>query len=67
MDVTLEESKIIVAPAAEPLLTLESLLKGITDENIHQEVDTGPAVGSEGLRPADACLKYSGAAGKPDG
>ena len=29
MDVTLEEGKISVAPAAEPLLTLESLLKGI--------------------------------------
>ena len=28
-------------------LTLESLLAQITEENLHEEVDTGPAVGDE--------------------
>jgi antitoxin MazE len=32
---------------AEPSLTLEGLLVRITDENLHQEVETGPAVGNE--------------------
>jgi antitoxin MazE len=47
VDVTVSEGRIIVAPAAEMPLTLEGLLKGVTDENIHREVDTGPAVGGE--------------------
>ena len=28
-------------------LTLDELLAGITDENLHGETDTGPAVGAE--------------------
>jgi len=28
-------------------LTLEQLLAGITDENLHREIDTGLAVGAE--------------------
>ncbi|HLA27774.1 MAG TPA: AbrB/MazE/SpoVT family DNA-binding domain-containing protein [Syntrophales bacterium] len=47
VDVTVEEGRIVVIPVAEPLLTLEALLKEVTDENIHHEVDTGPAVGVE--------------------
>ena len=47
MDVTVEEGRIVVIPVTEPLLTLEALLKEVTDENIHHEVDTGPAVGVE--------------------
>jgi hypothetical protein len=30
-----------------PALTLESLLTGVTEQNLHAEVDTGPAVGRE--------------------
>lgn len=47
VDVTVEDGRIIVSPVAEPPLILKSLLKGITDENIHHEMDVGPAVGSE--------------------
>ena len=47
VDVTVEEGRIVVIPVTEPLLTLEALLKEGTDENIHHEVDTGPAVGVE--------------------
>jgi hypothetical protein len=28
-------------------LTLDDLLAGITDENLHHEIDAGPAVGNE--------------------
>jgi hypothetical protein len=28
-------------------LTLEALLRGVTDQNLHCEWDTGPAVGKE--------------------
>jgi hypothetical protein len=30
-----------------PPLTLERLLEGVKDQNLHQEQDTGPAVGGE--------------------
>jgi hypothetical protein len=33
--------------AAESQLTLDHLLAGITEQNLHPEVDTGPPVGQE--------------------
>lgn len=47
VDLALEDGKLIVAPVAEPTFTLEELLAGVTDDNLHGEVDTGPAVGKE--------------------
>ena len=47
VNVSLEDGRLIVAPIAEPPLTLELLLAQITEDNIHSEVDTGPAVGEE--------------------
>lgn len=47
VDLSLVNGKLVIAPAAEPSLKLEDLLAGVTDENLHQEVDTGPAVGNE--------------------
>ncbi|MBI2918617.1 MAG: AbrB/MazE/SpoVT family DNA-binding domain-containing protein [Chloroflexi bacterium] len=47
VNVSLEDGKLIIIPAAEPPVTLERLLAQITDDNIHGEVDTGPAVGEE--------------------
>ena len=35
-------------PITPPPLTLEDLLRGVTDENLPGEWDTGPAVGKEG-------------------
>lgn len=37
----------LVISRVESSLTLEGLLGRITDENLHQEVETGPAVGKE--------------------
>lgn len=47
VNVSLEDGRLIVAPIAEPTLTLELLLEQITEDNIHREVDTGPAIGEE--------------------
>ncbi len=47
VEVTLSDGKIVVTPVAEPEQTLEQLLSGITPENLHREVDFGPAAGKE--------------------
>jgi antitoxin MazE len=47
VEISLEDNKIVIAPLVEPELTLDELLDGITDENIHGEVDSGAAVGKE--------------------
>jgi len=47
VDVTLEDGRIVVAPAVEPKYTLDGLLADITTANVHDEVTTGPAVGRE--------------------
>jgi hypothetical protein len=36
-----------MTPGAEPAVTLESLVEQITDENRHDEVETGTRVGDE--------------------
>lgn len=46
IDMELTEGRLTLAPAA-PVYTLDDLLAGVTDENLHQEVPTGPAVGKE--------------------
>lgn len=47
VNVSLEDGRLIVAPVTEPPITLERLLEQIREDNIHHEVDTGPAVGEE--------------------
>jgi antitoxin MazE len=39
--------KLVVQPVSEDPLTLGELLRGVTDQNLHGEWDTGPAVGRE--------------------
>jgi antitoxin MazE len=46
VDLTVRMGKLLIAPAV-PVLTLESLVERITDENRHDEVETGPRVGKE--------------------
>ena len=46
VDLSITEGKLVVQPHEEAL-SLESLLAGVTDENIHCEWDTGSAVGKE--------------------
>lgn len=47
VELSLYKGKLIVRPLAPPPLTLEQLLEGVTNENLHGEWDTGPAVGRE--------------------
>ncbi len=47
VEIRLVEGQIIVTPVEAPSWTLDELLAGITQENIHPEVDSGAAVGKE--------------------
>lgn len=47
VELSLEDGRLVVTPVARPAQSLNELLTRITDENIHSEVDWGPAVGKE--------------------
>jgi antitoxin MazE len=47
IELSLVGGKLIVQPLSNEPLTLDELLRGITDQNLHDEWDTGPAVGKE--------------------
>ncbi len=47
VDVREEGGQIIVEPIQDQTYDLDTLLAGITDDNIHSEVDFGPPVGKE--------------------
>ena len=47
VEISLVDGKIVVEPVKTPDWTLEDLLEGITEENLHLEVETGPSVGKE--------------------
>ncbi len=46
MNVRAENGRVILEPVA-PIYNLEELLAGMTDENLHAEVDFGAAQGKE--------------------
>jgi antitoxin MazE len=47
VEVSLVDGQLVVHRVAQPEWTLEQLLAGVTEENLHREIDTGPAVGNE--------------------
>ena len=47
VELRLVEGGLLVEPASERPPSLDELLEGVSDSNIHGEVDTGPAQGSE--------------------
>ena len=47
VDVSLVNGKLVVEPVARPAWTLDELLAGVTEQNLHGEIDTGPAVGND--------------------
>ncbi len=47
VDLSLVKGKLVITPIVESSYSLEQLLEGVTDENIHAEVDTGASVGNE--------------------
>jgi antitoxin MazE len=49
VDIREEGGRVIIEPILEPAFSLEDLLAGVTDENIHAEADFGPPIGKERL------------------
>jgi antitoxin MazE len=47
VELSLVEGALVVRTVTAPSLSLDELLRGITDENIPSDWDTGPAVGEE--------------------
>lgn len=47
VEISVSDGQIIVKPVLKPEWTLEELLAGVNDENIHGEVETGLATGNE--------------------
>jgi antitoxin MazE len=47
VELSLVKGTLVLRPITPQPLTLDELLRGITDENIPGEWDTGPAVGKE--------------------
>jgi antitoxin MazE len=47
VELSLREGEIVIQPLTRAPLTLDELLRGVTDENLHGEWQTGPAVGRE--------------------
>jgi len=47
VDMSLAEGKLVIEPIVEPHFTLDELLADVSDENRHDEVETGPRAGNE--------------------
>jgi antitoxin MazE len=47
VDVKEERGRIVIEPERSGVFSLDALLDGITATNLHDPVDTGPAVGRE--------------------
>ena len=47
VDMSVTDGRLVVQPRAEESFRLEDLLQGITDENLHGQWETGPAIGKE--------------------
>jgi antitoxin MazE len=47
VEVSLVDGRVVVTPIARRKLTLGRLLAGVNKDNLHGEVETGPAVGDE--------------------
>jgi antitoxin MazE len=47
VELSLVDGKLVIQAITEEPLTLDELLRGVTDQNLHGEWDTGPAVGKE--------------------
>ncbi len=47
VEISLVDGKLVVSHASEAAYTLEALLAGVTEENLHSEIDFGSPVGVE--------------------
>lgn len=47
IEFSLRGQELVITPAKRTNLKLSDLLAGVTEENLHEAIDTGPAVGRE--------------------
>ncbi len=47
VELSVNHGDLVMTPLAHHSLFLDQLLAGITDENLHEEISTGPALGNE--------------------
>ena len=47
VEVSVVEGRLVIVPVVEPALTLKHLLAQVNEDNLHGEIETGPAVGRE--------------------
>ena len=47
VDISIDKGKIIISPIAQKEYSLEELLKGVSENNLHSEFDTGAPAGKE--------------------
>ncbi|MFH0825712.1 MAG: AbrB/MazE/SpoVT family DNA-binding domain-containing protein [Pseudomonadota bacterium] len=47
VDVSVTNGKLVIVPMLERAATLEEFLAQVTNENLHGEIDAGPATGRE--------------------
>ena len=47
VDLSILGKSIVICPTQQPRVRLEELLAGVTEDNVHSEIDTGPVVGRE--------------------
>lgn len=47
VEISLVEGRLVIMPVVEPALTLKHLLAQVNEDNLHGEIETGPAVGRE--------------------
>ncbi|MEE8523349.1 MAG: AbrB/MazE/SpoVT family DNA-binding domain-containing protein [Thermoanaerobaculia bacterium] len=47
VEMSVVDGKIVIVPERRSCPELDELLAGVTDENLHSEIDTGPTVGKE--------------------
>ncbi len=47
IDLSVVNGKLVIEPVLELEVTLQQLLGQVTEDNLHDEVSTGPAIGSE--------------------
>jgi antitoxin MazE len=47
VEITIDNGQLVITPLREPTYSLDALLAGITDENMHSETDTGAPTGNE--------------------
>ncbi len=47
VELTFDDGRIVLTPVSSPIYTLDELLEGVTESNLHKETDTGEARGKE--------------------